>query len=49
MGIQNDAHNARGFVPKGKTPVVRINATKSRVNMISSTINQGKVRFTLYR
>ena len=48
-GIQNDAYNAKGFAPKGKTPVVRINATKSRVNMISSITNQGKVRFMLYR
>lgn len=48
-GIQNDAYNAKGFAPKGKTPIVRINATKSRVNMISSINNQGKVRFMLYR
>lgn len=48
-GIQNDAYNARGFAPKGTPPVVRINATKSRVNMISSITNQGKVRFMLYR
>ena len=48
-GIQNDAYNAKGFAPKGKTPVVRINATKSRVNMISSITNRGKVRFMLYQ
>jgi transposase len=48
-GIQNDAYHARGFPPKGKTPVVRINATKSRINMISSITNRGKVRFMLYR
>ncbi len=48
-GIQNDAYYARGFAPKGKTPVVRINATKSRINMISSVTNRGKVRFMLYR
>lgn len=48
-GIQNDAYNAKGFAPKGKTPVVRINATKSRVNMISAITNRGKVRFMLYR
>ena len=47
-GIQNDAYNAKGFAPKGKTPIVRINATKSRVNMISSITNRGKVRFMLY-
>ena len=48
-GIQNNAYNARDFAPKGKTPVVRINATKSRVNMISSITNRGKVRFMLYK
>ena len=48
-GIQNNAYNARDFAPKGKTPVVRINAKKSRINMISSITNQGKVRFMLYR
>ena len=48
-GIQNDAYNAKGFAPKGKTPVVRINATKSRVNMISAITNRGRVRFMLYR
>ena len=37
------------YAPKGKTPVVRINATKSRINMISSITNRGKVRFMLYR
>ena len=48
-GIQNDAYNARGFTPKGKTPVVRLTAKRSKVNMISSITNQGKVRFMLYR
>jgi len=48
-GIQNDAYHAKGFAPKGKTPVVRINATKSRINMISSITNQGKVRFMMYK
>ena len=47
-GVQNDAYNARGFAPKGKTPIVRLNATKSRINMISSITNRGKVRFMLY-
>ena len=48
-GIQNDAYNAKGFAPKGKTPVVRINATNSRVSMILSVTNRGKVRFMLYK
>ena len=48
-GVQSDAYNARGFAPKGKTPVVRVNAKKSSINMISSITNQGKVRFMLYQ
>jgi transposase len=47
-GVQNDSYYARGFAPKGQTPIVRLNATKSRVNMISSITNRGKVRFMLY-
>jgi transposase len=39
----------RALLPKGKTPVNRINATKSRVNMISSITSQGKGRFMLYK
>ena len=48
-GIQNDAYNARGFAPKGKTPIVRLTTKRSKINMISSITNQGKVRFMLYR
>lgn len=47
-GIQNDAYQARGFALKGKTPVVKLNVNKSRVNMISAISNQGQVRFMLY-
>lgn len=48
-GVNNEAYNARGFAPKGRTPVVDLNAKKSSINMISSITNQGKVRFMLYR
>lgn len=48
-GVNNEAYHARGFAPKGKTPVVQINAKKCSINMISSITNQGKVRFMLYR
>ena len=47
-GIQNDAYQAKGFAPKGKTPIVKLNVNKSRVNMISAISNQGQVRFMLY-
>lgn len=48
-GINSEAYNAKGFAPKGKTPIIRLNAKKSSVNMISAITNQGKVRFMLYR
>lgn len=48
-GIQNDAYNAKGFAPKGQTPLVRLNAKKASINMISTITNQGKVRFMLYK
>ena len=48
-GIRNDAYNARGFSPKGKAPIVHLNAKKSSINMISAITNHGKVRFMLYR
>ena len=48
-GIQNTAYNAKGFSPKGKAPIIKLNAKKSSINMISAITNQGKARFMLYR
>ena len=48
-GVNSEAYNVRGFAPKGKTPIVRLPAKRSSINMISSITNQGKVRFMLYR
>ena len=48
-GVNNEAYNTRGFAPKGKTPIVRLNAKRSNINMISSITNKGRVRFMLYR
>jgi transposase len=49
-GIEADDYVAKGFAPKGKTPVVRLpgSPSRTRVNMISAITNQGKVRFMLY-
>lgn len=47
-GIQNDAYQAKGFSPKGKTPIIRLNVNKSRINMISAISNRGTARFMLY-
>jgi transposase len=48
-GINNEAFHTRGYAPKGKTPVIELNAKRSSINMISAITNQGKVRFMLYQ
>jgi transposase len=47
-GLRNDAQHERGYALKGKTPVIRLNAKRESVNMISAITNQGKVRFKLF-
>ena len=47
-GIRSDGQHERGYAPKGKTPVVRLNAKRSSTNMISAITNQGKVRFRIF-
>ena len=47
-GLRSDDHRGRGYAPKGKTPLVRISAKRSSVNLISTVTNQGKVRFMIY-
>ena len=47
-GLRNDSQHERGFAPKGKTPVIRLNAKRESINMISAITNQGKVRFKLF-
>jgi transposase len=39
-GVNSEAYNAKGYAPKGKTPIIRLNAKKSSINMISSITNQ---------
>lgn len=48
-GIQSDVYNAKGFAPKGKAPIIHLNAKKNSISMISAITNNGKVRFMLYR
>ena len=46
--VQNVANYARGYAPKGRTPVVKVQAKKMHINMISAISNQGKLHFLLY-
>ena len=47
--IQNTANYMRGYAPKGKTPVVRKEAKKLKINMISAVNKRGKMSFMLCR
>lgn len=47
--IQNTMNYLRGYAPKGKTPVVRTEAQKFKVNMLSAVSKRGKLRFMLYK
>lgn len=46
--VQNLANYARGYAPKGQTPVVKVQAKKMHINMISAISNRGELRFLLY-
>lgn len=47
-GVRNNCQHNRGYDPKGKTPVVTINAKRFSVNMISAINNRGSLRFMMY-
>lgn len=47
--IQNTANYARGYAPKGKTPVVNVEAKKLKIEMLSAISKRGKLRFMLYK
>ena len=47
-GVTNQANSQKGYAPKGKTPVLRLDGTKRTVNMISGVTNRGEVRFMCY-
>ena len=48
-GIQNTANYARGYAPIGQTPIVKVEAAKIKINMLSAISNRGKLRFVLYK
>ena len=47
--IQNTNNYMRVYAPKGKTPVVRTEAKKFKINMLSAVSKRGKLRFVLYK
>jgi transposase len=47
-GLRSDSQHGRSYAPRGKTPVIRLNAKRESLSLISSVTNQGKVRFMTY-
>ncbi len=47
--IQNTANYARGYAPKGHTPVVQAEAQKLKIEMLSAISKRGKLHFMLYK
>lgn len=47
-GIRSDTQHGRSYSPKGQTPVIRLSAKRTSLNMISAISNQGTLRFMTY-
>jgi transposase len=47
-GMRSDNVRGRGYAPKGKTPVVLANANRSKLSMISTVTNKGKMRWKIF-
>ena len=48
-GVALSTYHARGYAPKGKTPMIYIPAKKAKISMISSITNRGDIQFMLYQ
>lgn len=44
-GLRNDCQHERGYAPKGKTPVIRLNAKRESLNMISAITIRARFGF----
>lgn len=49
VGVSNQCQHARGYSPKGQTPLIKTQSKRLRTNLISAVSNQGKLRFMMYR
>jgi len=45
--LQNTANYARGYAPKGQTPVLEVESKKMKLNLLCAVSNRGKLRFTI--
>jgi transposase len=47
-GIRSDDVRGRGYAPKGQTPVLRINAKREGLSVISTVTNKGEMRWKVF-
>jgi transposase len=47
-GLRSDDVRGRGYAPRGRTPVVRVNNKREGLSIISTVTNQGKVRWKVF-
>jgi len=48
-GINNQAHNPRGYAPIGQTPVVKVETSRATVNMMAAISLGGHKKWLLYK
>jgi len=47
-GLRSDDVRGRGFAPKGRTPVVRVNNKRHGLSVISTVTNKGQMRWRIF-
>ncbi|MCQ8780496.1 transposase, partial [Escherichia coli] len=47
-GLRSDDVRGRSYAPRGQTPVIRVNARREGLSIISTVTNQGKVRWKVF-
>lgn len=47
-GLRSDDVRGRGFAPKGKTPVIRVNNKRHGLSVISTVTNKGQMRWRIF-
>lgn len=47
-GLRSDDVRGRGYAPKGQTPVLRINARREGLSVISTVTNKGEMRWKVF-
>jgi len=47
-GLRSDDVRGRGYAPKGQTPVLRVNACREGLSVISTVTNKGQMRWKVF-